>query len=306
MGIVGAGGFIGSALLRRLRASAVEVDTFTRTDPVVSPAGTLPAGAESWRTVYWLASSVNPAVAELRPDLVDADQAQFEGFLAAVRASGLVSRIVLLSSGGTVYDSATDPPYTEDSPVRPVTEYGRSKLRLEAALHALDIADGSTVVLRVSNAYGPGQPARRGQGVVAYWLEAAANREPLVLLGHEGTVRDFVYIDDIVDALVAVDKHGAELPPVVNVGSGRPTTLAELAGTVLEVVGDPQLEFRAEPPRGFDLSRTWLDVSAARDVLGWRPTTELRGGVAEAWADVSRRVREGPSVPTAQLARRRP
>lgn len=303
---MGAGGFIGSALLRRLRASTMEVSAFTRADPVVSAAGTLAAGAESWRTVYWLASSVNPAVAELRPDLVDADQAQFEGFLAAVRGSGLVSCIVLLSSGGTVYDSATVPPYTEDSPVRPVTGYGRSKLRLEAALHGLEVAGGSKVVLRVSNAYGPGQPARRGQGVVAYWLEAASNREPLVLLGHEGTVRDFVYIDDIVDALVAVDQHSMELPPVINVGSGRPTTLAELAGTVLGVVGDPQLEFRAEPPRGFDLSRTWLDVSLARDVLGWRPTTDLRAGVGEAWADVSRRAREGASWPAAQLARRRP
>jgi UDP-glucose 4-epimerase len=92
---VGAGGFIGSALVRCLRASGAEVSTFTRADPVVSTSGTLPPGAESWRTVYWLASSVNPAVAEERPDLVEADQAHFEAFLAAVRASGLVSRIVL-------------------------------------------------------------------------------------------------------------------------------------------------------------------------------------------------------------------
>jgi UDP-glucose 4-epimerase len=141
---------------------------------------------------------------------------------------------------------------------------------------------------------------------VAYWLEAAAKGEPLVLLGHQNTVRDFVYIGDIVSALVAADQRRTELPPVINIGSGQPTTLAELARTVLAVVDDPELEFRAKPPRDFDLSRTWLDVSRAREALGWQPTSDLRTGVAAAWAAISRRAGEGASSPAAQLARRRP
>lgn len=304
--VVGAGGFIGSALAERLGRAGAEVLLYTRGDPVVGEAGILSAEADTWRTVFWLASSVNPAVAEKRADLIAADQALFEKFLAAARRSGVVARIVLLSSGGTVYDSATAPPYTEASPVRPVTEYGRAKLALEAALDGCDNRPGNAIALRVSNAYGPGQRARRGQGVVAHWLQSAARGEPLVLLGDGRTVRDFVYIDDLVDALVAVDQHVGDLPRVLNIGSGIPTSLAELAKTVLDVVGDPRLEFRSEAPREFDLRQTWLDVTLARDVLEWWPATTLRTGIQAAWVDLRQEDGEGDTLAAGRQERRHP
>jgi UDP-glucose 4-epimerase len=270
-------------------ASGVEVKAFTRDVSFMAGRERLAPDASSSRTVFWLAASVNPAVAEERPDLVEADLATFEQLLRGVEAASEPPRIVLLSSGGVVYDPDRPPPYREDSPVRATTAYGESKLSLERQLRSADIPDDAKVVVRVSNAYGPGQPARRGQGVIAHWLHAAATGHPLVLLGAPETMRDYVYIGDIVDALITVHHTRRPIPPIVNVGSGQGTSLDELANIVLDVVDDPALKLEVRPARAFDLSRTWLDIRLAARTLDWRPRTSLRDGVAAAWASVTER-----------------
>lgn len=281
--VVGASGFIGTTLVRRLVQLGVPVQSFTRDVPFIVEPRRLARGTTSSRTVFWLAASVNPAIAEERPDLVDLDQRAFERALGVLEASARPPRVVLVSSGGTVYDPTVPPPYTEASPVKATTAYARSKLALEDALRTSAIRGDGKVIVRVANAYGPGQPARRGQGVVAYWLRAAASGGPLVLIGDKNTVRDFVYIGDIVDALVAIHNADGVLPAVLNVGSGHGTTLGELAQTILAVAGDPSVAVEVRPARSFDLSQTWLDTSLATRVLGWRPRTSLRAGVEAAW-----------------------
>ena len=287
--VVGAGGFIGSALASRLAASGVKVKAFTREVSFMAGRERLAPDVSSSRTVFWLAASVNPAVAEERPDLVERDLATFEQLLRGIEATTDPPRVVLLSSGGVVYDPDLPPPYREDSPVRASTAYGESKLSLERLLWSADMPDDSKIVIRVSNAYGPGQPARRGQGVIAHWLHAASTGHPLVLLGAPETMRDYVYVGDIVDALSAVHRTARPVPPIVNVGSGQGTPLGELAKVVLDVVGDPTLKLEVRPARAFDLSRTWLDIQLAARTLDWRPRTSLRDGVAAAWASLSKR-----------------
>ena len=279
--IVGGGGFIGSALTARLISAGVPVRSFTRHIPFLSAPGLLSPDAASSRTVVWLASSVNPTIAQERPDLVKADHVAFVELLAAATAIEHPPCIVLISSGGTVYDPATDPPYRESSPARAVNAYGESKLRLESELRDSGLV--GRVVVRVSNAYGPGQPARRGLGVIAHWLHAAAAGRRPVLIGGPDAARDYVYIDDIVRALVAIHHHDGALPEVLNIGSGVPTSLGELAKVVLDVVDDPDLAFDMRPARSFDLSRTWLDVALAERTLGWRPQTPLAEGVRATW-----------------------
>lgn len=281
--VVGASGFIGTALTRRLTTDGLRVRTFTRKAPFLTGAGDLASGVATSETVFWLSSSVNPAVAEERPDLVDYDQSQFEALLRCLESVPHSPRVVLLSSGGTVYDPRSDPPYREDSPVRATTAYARAKLALEASLRSADLPDRCKLVVRAANAYGPGQPARRGQGVIAYWLQAALTGQPLVLLGDLDTVRDYVHIDDLVGALVKVHGFAGDLPPVLNVGSGKRTSLGELADTVISVVEDRPLELEVRPARSFDLPSTWLDIGLAMQTLGWQPGVPLRDGVASAW-----------------------
>lgn len=287
--VVGANGFVGSALVARLRSRSVPVARFTRDVPLVSDLGLLVPEAAEATTLYWLAASVNPAVAEEHPELVEADHDAFTRFLAAAERTPNPPRVALLSSGGTVYDPATSPPYTEDSPVGPTTAYGRSKVGLEQALLGSQLPGGHKLVARVANVYGPGQPARRGQGVIAHWLQAAASGDPLVIIGDPRTVRDYVYIDDVVDLLEILHTITRPLPDVVNVGSGEATSLEDLAKVVLDAISDPEVAFERTPPRDFDLSQTWLEISRAERDLGWRPRTELADGVARAWAAVKRR-----------------
>jgi UDP-glucose 4-epimerase len=237
-------------------------------------------------TVFWLSATINPAIAEERPDLVEYDQTMFETFLRNLESEGRSPRVVLLSSGGTVYDPSVAAPYTEVSPVRGVTAYARAKLALEQALLSAGLPEACKLVVRAANAYGPGQPARRKQGVISHWLHAAQERRPLVLFGERRTVRDYVYIDDLVDALVKIHVVAGEMPPILNVGSGRPTSLGEVAQTVLDVVGDTTLPIDLRPARPFDLPDTWLDIDLATRTLGWRPRTSLHDGVAAAWGSI--------------------
>ena len=278
--VVGADGFLGRHLVRRLQQAGVPVLSHTRARPLLWPDGRPDPGLAAVGTVFWLASTINPAVAESDPGRVAADHAVFRDLLDRLPAG---PRVVLVSSGGTVYDPAATPPYAESAPVRPTGAYGAAKLALERAL--TEALGPAAVVVRVANAYGPGQPAASGQGVVAHWLRSAAEGGPVTIYGDPQTTRDYVYVVDIADALLRVHV-AAEPPAVVNVGSGRPTTLEELAEVVMDVVGRDRTELRHLPARSFDLSRTWLDVTLAEQALGWVAATGLREGVAAAWTEL--------------------
>ena len=278
--VIGAAGFIGSRLTARLTALGADPVGFTTETPFA--VGTEPAPAlREARTVYFVAGSVTPGSAERHPERAAAHRALFRGLLDCLAAAGRHPRVVLASSGGTVYDPGFPPPYAEDSPVAPASAYGRVKLELEEDLLAR-AGDLTPVVLRLGNVYGPGQRLRTGQGVVAYWLDAAANGRPLTVYGDPETTRDYVYVDDVVDVLVDLH-HAGPLPPVLNVGSGVPVSLATLLRTVEKAVTDRTLDVRYEPGRWFDRRDTWLDVALARRVLGWTARTDLETGIARTW-----------------------
>jgi UDP-glucose 4-epimerase len=283
--VVGAGGFLGTALTSAATLAGVPVDAYTRAEPALRPDGRMDARLARAGTVFWLATSVNPALAESHPERAAAD---LETFTAALRALGSLPRppkVALLSSGGAVYDTTGPPPYREESPTRPRGAYGRSKLALEQALASAGLPAGHAVSLRVSNLYGPGQPSVGGQGVIGYWLRAAAAGDHLTVYGDPGTTRDYVYVDDVTSALLAVHA-AATLPPVVNLGAGRGTSLRELADLLLGIVDDPRLRLELRPARGFDVPHSWLDVRLAESVLGWTARTGLTEGLTRCWDSV--------------------
>lgn len=282
--VIGAAGFIGQHLVAGLVAAGRSVASYTRELPFRSPDGQPAPGLAVARTVYWLASIINPQLAQ-DAERVAADRRAFEEYLDLLDAHTLTPTVVVLSSGGTVYDPGTPAPYREDSPTGPQSAYGIAKLTMERTL--VTRCPDRGVTLRVANAYGPGQPVAPGQGVIAHWLAAAAAGLPIEIFGDPATTRDYVYTGDLVAALVAVDSAVRErraLPPVVNIGSGVPTSLQELAEIVLDVVGVPGLQIAHHERRSFDLPHTWLEVGLARRVLGWAPTTPLPEGIRQAWS----------------------
>jgi UDP-glucose 4-epimerase len=107
------------------------------------------------------------------------------------------------------------------------------------------------------------------------------------MIGEPSAARDYVFATDIAEALVALDEcDAAKLPASLNVGSGRATTLQELADTLAEVVAPRALQIKQQPARGFDVERTWLSVELAESALAWTPRWNLRDGLAETWASL--------------------
>jgi UDP-glucose 4-epimerase len=274
--VVGATGFIGGALAARLEACGMPVLRAGRSETANGSAALDRIAAAG--TVYWAASSINPRIAVESPELVAADRRAFSDFLDALETRGSTARVVFFSSGGTVYGEA-QPPFSEATEARPTTAYGEAKLALEQTLLE---RRGSAVVVRISNAYGPGQHPAPGQGVIGHWLRALARHEPIEVYGDVAAARDYVFIEDLVDALVRLPAVEA-LPPVINLGSGRPTTLAEILEVIESVSHEHPADVRHSAARSFDLERVWLDTTLAHDVLDWQPAVGLEEGVQAMW-----------------------
>ncbi|MDQ1731412.1 MAG: UDP-glucose 4-epimerase [Pseudonocardiales bacterium] len=274
--VLGASGFIGSAIARALEHRGTACARYTRAEPFMID-GQLAPELQSADVVFWLVSSIRPATSDAA-DRATADQSALQLLLDRLAERPRSPRVVAVSSGGTVYDTATRPPYHEASPTRGANAYGEAMLAVEQLLR--DRAPDH-VVLRASNAYGPGQPARRGQGVIAHWIDSIRREEPIRLIGDPEIRRDYLFIDDLVDALLrSAFVPGA--PAVVNIGSGVGTSLRELSEELRDVVGG-LVEMEAAPARSFDAPSTWLDVSLAASTLGWHPSTDLHSGLAATW-----------------------
>ena len=281
--VVGAAGFLGRSLVTALKLDARPYVAFTRSTPLVT-GHQLSSDAHGASAVVWLASSINPLVAESNPELVASDLRVLEETVAVLRNSGSGARFVLVSSGGSVYGDRRQPPYRESDPATPASAYGAAKLAMEQmVLTALPNA----VVLRIANAYGPGQPIAPGQGVIAHWMRAIRRNEPVRVFGDTRTTRDYVYANDVADGLLSA--CDATTPAAtVNIGSGVPTSLADLLHLVLRVVDRDRVMVEYVSARMFDVSASYLDITNARDTLMWKPTTELVDGLTRTWEAVLR------------------
>lgn len=283
--VIGAGGFVGQHVTRAFRRAYVPTAAFTRATPLFS-GGRLVAAAGEAEVIVYLATSVNPALAERYPERVAADRAAFAGLLEGLRRSGRRPSLIFASSAGAVYDPSNAPPYRESDPTRPASAYGRAKLELERILLAArDVV--RPVVIRIANAYGPGQRTGTMQGVIGHWLEAAAAGEPLRLYGEPGARRDYVFVDDVAAAVLhasrlPVETAGIATPEIFNIASGEAVSLADLARLVEAAVGRA-LPVEYLPARQFDRRDVWFEISRARQILRWHPRVTLADGIARTW-----------------------
>lgn len=287
--VIGAGGLVGARLVRALEAVGVPTARFTRSRPFLSEeSGVLAAGLCRAPVIFYLATSVNPGIAERFPERVDADHELFTRMLRELQRAGLRPAVVLASSG-TVYDPETAPPYDENAPTRDGSAYGAGKLRMESTLLAhADLV--RPVVVRLASVYGPGGRTAPGFGVIPHWLTAVSAGRPVELIGDPEVQRDFVYLDDVVDALLRIhvtflptaDGAPRLLPDVLNIGSGAATSLTQLLRLVSEVTGREPVIRRLDG-RGFDRRALSLDVRRAAATIGWRPRTTLVQGLTQTW-----------------------
>ena len=213
--VLGGGGFIGTNLCRRLVANGHRVRAFGRRRPFsesddiewfqgdFSDPAALAAAIETFEIVYHLVNATTPLSANL--DMVGDLQRNVVasvGMLEICRKLR-ISRVVFVSSGGTMYGCPQQIPTPETAPTDPITAYGISKLAIEKYLalnqhlHQLDYR-----VLRVTNPFGPFQTAMKNQGVIASIVSHGVRHEEIEIWGDGSVVRDFIFIDDVVDALI--------------------------------------------------------------------------------------------------------
>lgn len=184
-----------------------------------------------------------------------------------------VQRFVFISSGGAVYGETAEPA-NELTPPQPDNPYGEHKLKGEAVVAAAAIA---SVTLRLSNVYGMRQRSDAEGGVVSIFMDRLSAGLPLCIYGDGEQQRDFVHVDDVVSSIVlALNDHA--MRGIWNVGTGRATTVNEVARTVLTAFGGGTIE--RLPARG-EIRRSCLDVSKLEATGRWRPSRDLAAGVGE-------------------------
>ncbi len=187
--------------------------------------------------------------------------------LEAARAAG--ARVVFTSTGGAIYGEC-EAPATEDAPRRPLAPYGIAKLCGEEYLLGWNRIHGSGhVVLRLANVYGPRQDSSLEGGVVSIFLERMLRGEPTTIFGDGLQQRDFVYVGDVVAALLAAAEYGNGGGGVFNAGTGVATTVLDLHRACAAVAGS-EAEPVLEPARLGDVRSALLDASSAARELGWR------------------------------------
>lgn len=293
--VTGGRGFIGSHLMKALIAQGVSVVATTRrwpleldqAQPGVEWRGLDVASRRSWDDlfatpidqVYHLGWSTIPSSADLDPasDMQDNVISSLH-MLDAIRASGQKPRVVFASSGGTVYGPPQTVPVMEDHPLRPVSAYGVGKVALERYIDIYNARHGlDAIALRIGNPYGPGQDVSRQFGVVTTFAYRALRGAPLEIFGDGGHVRDYLYIDDLVAALVAAGARRG-VGDAVNIASGVGVSLNEIVGRLSEFLGrEVVVEYR--PARGFDVPVSVLGIDAAKARLGWTPQTPFSLGL---------------------------
>ncbi len=292
--ITGAAGFLGAPLANRLISAGhrvVGLDDLSTGDPerlsqeVHLVRGDINDRPKLWSLlqevdcVYHLAARVIVPESVLYPR--DYNQVNVGGtvtLMEAMRDVG-VRRVVFISSG-TIYGNQKMQPVRESNRPNPRSPYAVSKLSAEYYIRSIgDLWGIETVCLRVFNAYGPGQrmPPTNAP-VIPYCIRQAIDHGTIVVHGDGKQTRDYVYVDDVVDAMESASSVPDINRMIINVGSGKETSVSEVIKRVVEITGaKPQIVMNKTHYSG--PSRMCADLGIARRKLGYNPKVSLKEGL---------------------------
>src|SRR5512133_420057 len=292
--ITGAAGFLGSALANHLAREGHQVrglDDLSTGDPqALSPDVHFTRGDVSDRpklwtllqevdVVYHLAARVSVQESVLYPR--DYNLVNVGGTVALMEAMRDVGvRRVVLASSGAVYGDLGDSTLIETANPNPRSPYAVSKLAAEYYVRTIGGLWGiETVSLRVFNAYGPGQhlPASHPP-VMPHYLRQALRGSTLVMHGDGSQTRDYVYVDDVVSAMISAATAPGINHLVINSGSGRETSVRDVVRIIMEVTG-VNAETIINPRNDPGVSRMCASLALAREKLGYQPNISLEQGL---------------------------
>lgn len=294
--VLGATGFVGKRLLDRLQTRYPEIYAIARSADELQWNNTVHAYSASidnqellkkilpqCKTVIHLASDSTPGSSALQPSLeATVNLLPSLRFLEYLQDYDHIS-LIYLSSGGTVYGTQASDLVAEDVALSPISYYGAGKASLEKFILAYcSQTQGAATILRPSNFYGPGQPYRRGFGVVPTIFRHILTGETMQIWGDGKTIRNYLYIDDFVDLCVKLIDNTEKGVKIYNVGSAVETTLNELCESIENATNMP-VKRQYQAARQVDVKRIVLDCTRIREVHGWTPRTNLHDGLKNAW-----------------------
>lgn len=291
--VTGGAGFIGSHIVDRYISLGHEVavvdNLSTGREEFINP------GAKFYK-VDIRDSKLNDIFKKERPDIVNHHAAQMNvsksvsdplydaqvnilGSLNIIQNSieyGVV-KIIFASSGGAVYGEPRSLPVSETYIKKPTSPYGVSKLCVENYLFAMNTYSSiDYVILRYSNVYGPRQNPQGEAGVCAIFISRMLSGQPCILYGDGNPVRDYVFVQDIVDANILVQNKGSR--GIYNLGTGIGTKVIEiykLLEAIMKIDDKPEYK----PLRNGEVEKIYLDCNKAKEELGWAPRIDIREGL---------------------------
>lgn len=297
--VVGGAGFIGSHVTRLLVETGREVVVLGRRS---SPESSLPARASYVSGDYGnraVLKNVLPGVTEVVnlaystvPQTSFADPvfdiiSNLPPSVALLQeaAEAGVRRVVVVSSGGTVYGIARSLPIGEDHPTDPISPYGITKLTIEkyAAMYQ-QVTDLPVVVVRPANAYGEEQRAFAGQGFIATAIRSIIDGRKLTIYGDHGTIRDYLHVSDVARGIVAALLQGRP-GSVYNIGSGTGRSNIDVLREIEPLARRAGLAVRTTflPARRFDVPANVLDARRLEAASGWHAEIAFGAGIERVW-----------------------
>jgi UDP-glucose 4-epimerase len=300
--VTGGAGFIGSNLVDALLDDGADVDVV---DTLVTgrrsnlEEGALDRGARLHDVDITDKAALEQLVADVAPDVIFHLAAQIDvrksiedpAFDALVNVTGTINvleaarqagvgRVVNTSTGGAIYGDADRIPAPEDEPPLPMAAYGQSKFCAERYLGWYGrLYDQSNVTLRLGNVYGPRQDPLGEAGVIAIFCGKLRSGERPTIFGDGTQTRDYVYVGDVVRAQLAAARSDAR--GEINIGTGQETTVLDIVEVMKELEPEAAASFDPEfaEARLGEIERSCLDVSRAREELGWEAQVSLRDGM---------------------------
>ena len=196
-----------------------------------------------------------------------------------------VHRLLIVSSGGTVYGEPMQVPIQEDHPTNPISPYGITKLTIDSYARMFHrTSDLPVLVVRPANAYGEEQRTGVGQGFIAAAIAAIQKCQAVEIYGAEGTIRDYIHVSDVASGIIAALQRGA-IGEIYNLGTGVGSSNRD----ILEHLKGPatrdglDVHVKHLPERRFDVSANVLDASKLREHTGWRAEMDLETGLEAMW-----------------------
>lgn len=292
--VIGGGGYIGACLVPQLISAGRQVTVLGRS---AIPNYPLPAQAtyvegdfsqnellcrllDAHQEVIHLAYATVPNTSFENP-LVDLLQNLPPTVQLFSEAADRGVKLVLVSSGGTVYGEAVELPICETHPTKPISPYGVTKLTLENYAHLYAATHGlNYVCVRPANAYGVGQRPFLGQGFISTAMASAMRGAPIKIFGKSGTIRDYIYISDLASGIVKALLRGRQ-SETYNLGSGIGMSNLDVIEAFKPIMNEIGCIVQVEnsPERAFDVKANVLDSTKLQIDTGWKPHIEFADGL---------------------------